>query len=147
MEVPREARLLFIQACFAKEMQFFFEGKTEVSDIYSIVLGYAKDDKTILCHCASAAAEKSNVLGKFMYSMLKLPFIPSPRASDYAPSCPAPRNNHLHDLACGRSLSLADHPAVGEFEKRLSSSHHISVSYHQNSLDEVISRGRRSTDF
>ena len=94
--IPVEARPLFAHVRLAVEFETFFDRKTELSDFHGICVAYAKGEETVLRLCASLAAEKSNPLGKFCASMLKIPFSPNPLASNYVPSCNA--NDSLHGM-------------------------------------------------
>ena len=79
-----------------------------------------------------------NVLKIFIDLMHNLPFYPKSLSKQLCPNpCKIPRNNPLHDLGCGRSLSLTDHLSAGEFAKELLS-RHISTIYHRDTLDGRI---------
>ena len=132
IEVPHEARELFVRLRLEGELVQYDRGRTEFSDFFNIIVAYADGDDALLRLCVSLVAEHNNALYKFLCSMVKIPFVRNPIAEDSVPACID--NDALHNMACDRHHSLVDTSSVKEFSRQLDSAENIAVYYHQNTV-------------
>ena len=130
IDVPAEARPLFMRLQMDSELESFFKGETEVADFYHLCISCSKDEESLFRFCYDYVAEKSNPLARFLAEMRGYSFSPKPTASDYVPECAKPFNRELHREVSDRTVFINDGSTISEFEKHLDSSRHIAIFYH-----------------
>ena len=119
VEIPVEARLVFLRAKIEKEMKEFTDGETEPADFYDICVQHTKNEKEGFDCCIEYLASRSNTLCQFFCETRGIPFTHNDEVSTSTPECATPYKRCLHELACGRNKFLNDGNAVAEFKECL----------------------------
>ena len=119
VEIPVEARFVFLCAKVEKEMKEFNNGETEPADFYDICVQHTKNEKEGFDCCIEYLASRSNTLCQFFCETRGIPFTHNDEVSTSTPECATPYKRCLHELPCGRNKFLNDGNAVAEFKECL----------------------------
>ena len=130
VEIPSEARLLFLRVRLEKELATFFRGETEILDFHNICAAICEDDDDLMAYCVQFVARRSNPIAKLMSRMRNTPFIPAAAVNNYVPVCST--IGSFHELACAKTVVIDDATTAIEFDERLSDCRQIAVLYHVN---------------